>query len=225
MRPRNTRPGNATMLTYLSASPTYRQSPSQFFVPVVLLASAIAGSSALSAPSLGGTQLSGGALGDLTKELSSLGSRSASGHKAATTMASVSPAALSFAQELYPGLKQQIDSRDSFDGKGSKPAALTHAEHRRNAVDDSVSHDDNSGMCSVGSPQCCNQVVSEGKDSSKLAALAGLKDLVGAVGLSCTSIPVIGAAVTNYCKSSPLCCDHVTQNGLINFGCVNLPIN
>ncbi|EPQ26772.1 uncharacterized protein PFL1_05751 [Pseudozyma flocculosa PF-1] len=82
------------------------------------------------------------------------------------------------------------------------------------------------GMCSIGEVKCCNQVIEDHSKKEALAGLAGINDvLAGNIGLNCNSIPIIGATIQNQCKSSPVCCQNVTQDGLINFGCISLPIN
>lgn len=81
------------------------------------------------------------------------------------------------------------------------------------------------GDCSQGSVQCCDQIIDNGKHKSKLLGLLGLSDIEGSLGLNCNQVPVIAGAVQNVCKSTPVCCKNVTQNGLINVGCNSLPIN
>ncbi|PWN96596.1 hypothetical protein FA09DRAFT_299552 [Tilletiopsis washingtonensis] len=85
------------------------------------------------------------------------------------------------------------------------------------------------GQCSVGTPQCCNQVVHDQAKKDVFSALAGIKELTGPIALDCFQLPVnvIGAALAaqNTCKSTPMCCENVTQSGLVNFGCTNLPLN
>lgn len=202
---------------------------SQFTSAALLFVSALAGVSALQAPNL-----SGGALGDLT---GALGGASGSGSKDASSASqpmrrdadgkfpNVNEAAMNYARELYPNLANH-EAR-SENGKRQKPANLAHKVHRRNAEDNSKTSDDNRGMCSVGNPVCCNQEVKNEDKKKQLAGLAGVGDLVGSIGLACQNLPIGIAPIdlSNYCKSSPLCCTHVTQNGLVNLGCINVPIN
>ncbi|CAO1618923.1 unnamed protein product [Sympodiomycopsis kandeliae] len=190
----------------------------KFTSAALVFVTALAGVSALQAPAL-----EGGALGDLTGALgggSKMASRDENG-----LFPNVNDEALKYATELYPNLKNHATRSEN--GSGQKPAALVHREHRRNAEDNSQTSDDNRGMCSVGNPVCCNQEVKNTDAKKQLAGLAGVGDLVGSIGLACQSLPIGIAPISlsNYCKSSPLCCTHVTQNGLVNLGCINVPIN
>ena len=87
-------------------------------------------------------------------------------------------------------------------------------------------HNKGAGMCSVGKAQCCNQTIKDEDKKKTLAGLLGLNSLAeGDVGLNCQQIPVLGVSLQNTCKSSPVCCQNVSQDGLVNFGCISLPIN
>ncbi|CAO1628644.1 unnamed protein product [Parajaminaea phylloscopi] len=198
------------------------------------LSLALVATAALASTSMalgGGANLQGGLVGDLTKELTSpdqltqaLGQRApqAAGSQ---DIVNLSQEAIAYAQSLYPGLK---DYTGSLDGKGAKPAALAPKAVRREQQPTNISGDDNnSGMCSVGSVSCCNQQITNADSKKQLAGLAGIQDLVGTIGLSCQQLPIgiLPIDVSNYCKSTPLCCNKVSQNGLINFGCIALPIN
>ncbi|KAN0062688.1 hypothetical protein ACQY0O_004883 [Thecaphora frezii] len=101
----------------------------------------------------------------------------------------------------------------SHDGRGQRPRPRTEGA--------------GAGMCSIGEVQCCNQVIEEENKKKALAGLLSINDiLTGNIGLNCNSIPIAGAlAIQNQCKSTPVCCQNVTQDGLINFGCTALPIN
>ncbi|PWO01100.1 hypothetical protein FA09DRAFT_327063 [Tilletiopsis washingtonensis] len=83
------------------------------------------------------------------------------------------------------------------------------------------------GACAVGEPQCCAKRHS-GDDASKLASLLGLEDVVGDIAVSCDQIPIniigVAAAVQNQCKSAPVCCDQTSQDGLVQLGCTNAPL-
>ncbi|CEH19301.1 Hydrophobin [Ceraceosorus bombacis] len=85
-----------------------------------------------------------------------------------------------------------------------------------------------SGPCSQGKAQCCDQTLSGDKADTLISAL-GVQQVLGDVGINCVNLPinVIGgaASLTNTCKNTPVCCQNVTQNGLINLGCSALPIN
>ncbi|PWN87143.1 hypothetical protein FA10DRAFT_195980 [Acaromyces ingoldii] len=87
------------------------------------------------------------------------------------------------------------------------------------------------GSCSTGKVQCCSTTVRfhDGAEAKKTAALLGLNDLAGMIGIQCQDVPIniIGAAVNvdNHCKSSPVCCTGSEYNGLVQTGCTNVPVN
>ncbi|KAH9961090.1 hypothetical protein BC827DRAFT_1205060 [Russula dissimulans] len=78
--------------------------------------------------------------------------------------------------------------------------------------------------CDTGTVQCCNTYTSSSNPLTSL--LSGLlsigipidPNLV--VGLSCAAI--LGG---NSCNNQPVCCDNVSQSGLISLGCVPININ
>ena len=65
-------------------------------------------------------------------------------------------------------------------GRAMRPKARRHA----------------TGQCSVGTPQCCNQVVHDQAKKDVFSALAGIKELTGPIALDCFQLPVnvIGVA-------------------------------
>ncbi|PWN93745.1 hypothetical protein FA10DRAFT_264352 [Acaromyces ingoldii] len=120
-------------------------------------------------------------------------------------------AAVKYAQSL---LAEGSAGTGSLDGRGERP------RKRGDVV---------KGDCSQGSVQCCDQTINDSQKKKTLAGLLGVNDVVGQIGLNCAQLPINGiggsVAVSNTCKSSPVCCKNVTQNGLINFGCISLPLN
>lgn len=92
----------------------------------------------------------------------------------------------------------------STDGKGQRPVTRAAANT-------------STGDCSVGKAQCCDQVIND-KSKKKTLGLAGLNEIAGSIALSCTQLPIgiLPIAAQNTCKSSPVCCNSVTQDGLVN---------
>lgn len=84
------------------------------------------------------------------------------------------------------------------------------------------------GDCSQGKAQCCDTTMS-GADANSLSALLGVDNLAGQIGINCVNLPInvigVSGSLSNICKSTPVCCQNVTQNGLVNLGCSALPIN
>lgn len=196
-----------------------------FQLSITIFAAVALASSSLA---LGGNAaVKGGAVGDLVQEISQPSElASALGQRDTQEAIQVGKQALDYAKSLYPGLN---DLSDSPDGRGAKPAALTPKDVRRADTNSTniSGDDDNRGMCSIGQVSCCNQQITNADQKKQLAGLAGINDLVGTIGLSCQQLPIgiLPIAVANYCKSTPLCCSKVSQNGLINFGCISLPLN
>lgn len=129
--------------------------------------------------------------------------------------------------------KQYIDellsSSKALGSKSARSENWKHPSHPHPShKPDPPKEEKSIGDCSQGNVQCCNQNI-DGDEKKKLVGLLGLNDVIGTIGLNCAQVPVniIGGAVgvNNYCKSSPVCCKNVTQNGLINLGCTALPIN
>lgn len=119
-------------------------------------------------------------------------------------------AAVEYAHKL---IAEGAETR-SLDGRGERPR---------------VRGDVVKGDCSQGHVQCCDQTINDSQKKKTLAGLLGVNDVIGQIGLNCAQLPINGVgasfAVSNTCKSSPVCCKNVTQNGLINFGCISLPLN
>ncbi|SJX64891.1 hydrophobin 3 [Sporisorium reilianum f. sp. reilianum] len=98
-------------------------------------------------------------------------------------------------------------------GHGQRPRPRGASEHNNN------------GQCSVGKAQCCNQVIHDESKKKTLAGLLGFNNLAGSIGLNCQQIPVLGVSLQSVCKSTPVCCTNVVQDGLVNIGCTSIPIN
>jgi len=101
----------------------------------------------------------------------------------------------------------------SLDGRGQRPRPREASEHNNN------------GQCSVGSAQCCSQVIHDEGKKKTLAGLLGFNSIAGDIGLNCQQIPILGISLQSICKASPVCCTNVVQDGLVNIGCTSIPIN
>ncbi|KAF9267200.1 fungal hydrophobin, partial [Marasmius fiardii PR-910] len=80
--------------------------------------------------------------------------------------------------------------------------------------------------CSTGPVQCCNSV-EKGSHPAVLSQLGllgvALDSLDLDVGLTCTPISLIGAAI-NSCKGQTVCCRDNSFNGVIAVGCNNIAL-
>eukprot|EP00753_Platysulcus_tardus_P009143 PLAT1827.2.p3 GENE.PLAT1827.2~~PLAT1827.2.p3 ORF type:complete len:112 (-),score=0.92 PLAT1827.2:121-456(-) len=78
------------------------------------------------------------------------------------------------------------------------------------------------GQCTTGELQCC-QSVQAATDPSLTNLLGSLGiivgDITGLVGLTCSSINVIGVGSGNECTANPVCCTNNAWGGLISLGC------
>ncbi|KAL1670832.1 Sc4 protein [Schizophyllum commune] len=82
--------------------------------------------------------------------------------------------------------------------------------------------------CNSGPVQCCNKTTTV-ENAQKEGLLGGLLGIVvgpitGLVGLDCSPISVVGVLSGNKCTAQTVCCDHVTQNGLVNVGCTPISL-
>ncbi|CAD6564695.1 MAG: hypothetical protein CYPHOPRED_004624 [Cyphobasidiales sp. Tagirdzhanova-0007] len=77
------------------------------------------------------------------------------------------------------------------------------------------------GSASVKNVQCCQQMMTQGEASQAFGSLLALDGLIGNVGLNCSPL---GLSVGSKCKSTPVLCSDVYQDGLINLGCSPLSV-
>ncbi|TIA93832.1 hypothetical protein E3P92_00695 [Wallemia ichthyophaga] len=106
-------------------------------------------------------------------------------------------------------------------------------------VADDFKRTDGKGSCNVGDVKVCtgadfvlslanNSLVNIVKDYQEATGeekdLIGLNDIVGQIGIECSQIPILGVALQDMCKVTPVCCEKVEQNGLINLGCSPLSV-
>jgi len=76
--------------------------------------------------------------------------------------------------------------------------------------------------CNTGTLQCCDSTAYS--DDPIVGTLDGLADTDIPVGASIPlGIACYGILVASSCTAQPVCCDNVSQHGLINVGCT--PVN
>jgi Fungal hydrophobin len=147
----------------------------------------------------------------------------ASAQSSAST-ASTSAAALPQSAITYILEQTGVDLNNKHDLKPIQLKMET-VQKRQGASGDVVNVN---GNCSQGKVQCCNSIMS-GQKAKTVSSLLDLDEFIGDVGINCVQLPVnvigVSGAISNQCKSTPVCCQNVTQNGLINLGCNALPIN
>ncbi|OSD02173.1 fungal hydrophobin [Trametes coccinea BRFM310] len=82
-----------------------------------------------------------------------------------------------------------------------------------------------SGSCSTGTLQCCDSTLNANSPAGeKLLGLLGivLQDVNVVLGLSCSSINVVGVGSSSGCSAQTVCCED-TSNSLVSIGC--LPVS
>ncbi|PBK61815.1 fungal hydrophobin [Armillaria solidipes] len=85
------------------------------------------------------------------------------------------------------------------------------------------------GACGAsGTVQCCQSTQSPSNLSPNVTSLLGflgvaISDLVGNVGLTCSTIAVVGLISITQCDNQVVCCSNNNFNGLVALGCN--PIN
>ncbi|KIJ61818.1 hypothetical protein HYDPIDRAFT_95787 [Hydnomerulius pinastri MD-312] len=83
-----------------------------------------------------------------------------------------------------------------------------------------------SSQCTTGQIVCCNSVKSADAVpnlSSVTGLLAAQAALLGNVGVSCSTITVIGEGKSCIASQTPLCCTDNSYDGILSLGCS--PIN
>ncbi|PWN34636.1 uncharacterized protein FA14DRAFT_143970 [Meira miltonrushii] len=140
-----------------------------------------------------------------------------------TSAVALPQSAVAYIQE-----KTGIDLNNVSDKRNLKTAPLrmdTVQKRQQGASGDVVNVN---GNCSQGKVQCCDTIMS-GQQAKTISSLLDLDSLASNIGINCVQLPVnvigVSGAISNQCKSTPVCCQNVTQNGLINLGCNALPIN
>ncbi|TIB22777.1 hypothetical protein E3P86_04195, partial [Wallemia ichthyophaga] len=61
--------------------------------------------------------------------------------------------------------------------------------------------------------------------TGKNDALISTGDIASQVGVQCDQVPLlIGVAIEDECKNTPVCCEGLEEDGLVGLGCSPLPI-
>ncbi|TIB15557.1 hypothetical protein E3P92_01601 [Wallemia ichthyophaga] len=81
------------------------------------------------------------------------------------------------------------------------------------------------GSCNTGSIQCCDLNKKAQSSTGKDDSLISTGDIASQVGVQCDQVPLlIGVALQDECKNTPVCCEGMESDGLIGLGCTPLPI-
>ncbi|TIA78179.1 hypothetical protein E3P92_03673 [Wallemia ichthyophaga] len=81
------------------------------------------------------------------------------------------------------------------------------------------------GSCNTGSIQCCDLNKKAQSSTGKNDALISTGDIASQVGVQCDQVPLlIGVAIEDECKNTPVCCEDMESDGLVGVGCTPLSI-
>ncbi|TIA97469.1 hypothetical protein E3P92_02694 [Wallemia ichthyophaga] len=81
------------------------------------------------------------------------------------------------------------------------------------------------GSCNTGSIQCCNLDEKKQVSTGKNDALISTGDIASQIGVQCDQVPLlIGVAIEDECKNTPVCCEDYDGESAIGLGCDALPI-
>ncbi|KAG1727596.1 hydrophobin [Suillus lakei] len=84
------------------------------------------------------------------------------------------------------------------------------------------------GQCNTGNIKCCQSSTTTStynKAARSLGLVEIAAEVIGAVGLNCSPITVIGTGSGTTCNQEPMCCSGNQMNGLVNIGCTPINLN
>ncbi|EIM24075.1 hypothetical protein E3Q22_02094 [Wallemia mellicola] len=81
------------------------------------------------------------------------------------------------------------------------------------------------GSCNTGKISCCNLDKKAEESTGKNDALISTGDILSQVGVQCDQVPLlIGVAIEDECKNTPVCCEDLKDDGLVGIDCTPLSI-
>ncbi|EOQ99431.1 hypothetical protein E3P92_02635 [Wallemia ichthyophaga] len=81
------------------------------------------------------------------------------------------------------------------------------------------------GSCNTGTISCCSLNKDAQESTGKNDALISTGDIASQVGLNCDQVPLlIGVAVEDECKNTPVCCEDMESDGLVGVNCTPLSV-
>ncbi|TIA90681.1 hypothetical protein E3P99_01422 [Wallemia hederae] len=81
------------------------------------------------------------------------------------------------------------------------------------------------GSCNTGKISCCDLNKEAQTSTGKNDALISTGDIASQIGVQCDQVPLlIGVAIEDECKNTPVCCEGLEEDGLVGLGCDALPI-
>ncbi|EIM22055.1 hypothetical protein E3Q22_01361 [Wallemia mellicola] len=81
------------------------------------------------------------------------------------------------------------------------------------------------GSCNTGKLSCCDTNKKVEKSTGEESGLLHTGDILDQVAIQCTQVPLlIGVAIEDECKNTPVCCEDTEQDGLVGIGCTPVPL-
>ncbi|TIA90138.1 hypothetical protein E3P89_02366 [Wallemia ichthyophaga] len=75
------------------------------------------------------------------------------------------------------------------------------------------------GSCNTGKISCCDLNKEAQTSTGKNDALISTGDIASQVGVQCDQVPLlIGVAIEDECKNTPVCCEGLEEDGLVGLG-------
>ncbi|TIA87258.1 hypothetical protein E3P99_03292 [Wallemia hederae] len=75
------------------------------------------------------------------------------------------------------------------------------------------------GSCNTGTIQCCDLNEKKQVSTGKNDALISTGDIASQIGVQCDQVPLlIGVAIEDECKNTPVCCEDVDEGAAIGLG-------
>ncbi|TIA91486.1 hypothetical protein E3P81_01942 [Wallemia ichthyophaga] len=81
------------------------------------------------------------------------------------------------------------------------------------------------GSCNTGLTSCCDTTKDKQSSTGEEDGLLHTGDILDQVAIQCTQIPLlIGVALQDECKNTPVCCEKASSDGLLGINCTPIPL-
>ncbi|EOR02708.1 Fruiting body protein SC1 [Wallemia ichthyophaga EXF-994] len=81
------------------------------------------------------------------------------------------------------------------------------------------------GSCNTGLTSCCDTTKDKQSSTGEEDGLLHTGDILDQVAIQCTQIPLlIGVALQDVCKNTPVCCEKASSDGLLGINCTPIPL-
>ncbi|TIA91590.1 hypothetical protein E3P99_00995 [Wallemia hederae] len=81
------------------------------------------------------------------------------------------------------------------------------------------------GSCNTGLVSCCDTNKDKQSSTGEESGLLHTGDVLDQVAVQCTQIPLlIGVAIEDECKNTPVCCEKASDDGLLGIDCTPISL-